>query len=458
MQQNPSDREKQDQKEYPFIKEVIKPPRDRRKTVLRIIQLVIGAAAAGVIAAFVFVKVCPVANRLVGESGQKKGRVSVSADSTEDNSDVKDSSDGERASSATPTATPSPSPTPTPTPEPTEEPEETPEPEEEPEETQDPVAQYRELQKRMNFIAADSEKFLVQVFGIQNELDYFNESYENAQQVTGVLIAEDDTTYYILTENAALEDAEEITVRFSSQAEAGAEKIRSDANTGLAVIRAEKDSVDESTQGSLQIAKLGTSYTLGRGEPVIAVGSPMGYEGMISAGIITSAGSELSLYDTHYHLFTTDIQGSQTGSGVLINLDGRVVGVICQSLGGSSGSIVQALGISEITSLIDTLSNDEPRAFAGIRGETVTGAVHRKTGLPSGLIVLETQTDAPAMLAGLMQLDVITKADDTDIVSAGEFTAFLSECEPGQTVTLTAMRKGVDGYEEMKFEMTLSEI
>ena len=513
MPQNPSDHgtnEKRDLtntneagevKEYPFIREVIKPAsRSRREILTRILWIVGGAAAAGLIAACVFVVFFPTAERLFGTETQKRERirvasessvssestsspaetdaseaagasqVSTSSDAGENSGSVETASDSEKdgaatASSSGRTGTDSQETTGnekenssaeqnnTESDAPAVSEAETDEPVE-----IDPVAEYRDLRKQLNSIAADSERCVVQVTGIKSELDYFNASYENEQQVSGVTIAEDEDGYFILTENTPLSGAEKIIVRFANQQSFDASVIRADANTGLAVIRVSKEEMDAEVQNSIQIAELGSSYSLVRGEPVIAVGSPMGYEGMTSAGSISSAGSDISMYDVHYHLFTTDIIGTQNGSGVLINLEGKVVGIIRQTLGTSGNSIVQALGISEITGLIDTLINNEARPYAGIRGETVTSAISEETGIPQGMLIREVETDAPAMLAGLMQFDVIIKVNEQTITSVSNYAAALAACKPGQEIHITALRKGPEVYEEMTFQVLLSEI
>ena len=499
MQQNPSDHETNEKKEYaetneyPFIREVIKPTRNRRKILIRLLWIVGGAAAAGLIAACVFAGFYPTAEKLFGVELQKRGRISVASESNDAIADAEqdlgenDTDSSEAASGSTSFASGQSDPAAS-----AEEGSRTetaavsgvssgadvagqsdtsgngaePDAASGQETTQetvppvetDPVEAYRNLQKELKSIAVDCEKAVVQVTGIKSEMDYFNASYENEQQVSGITIAEDEENYFILTENAPLTDAEKIVVRFANLQSYEAGMIRADANTGLAVIHVSKEQIDQELRENIQIAELGSSYSLVRGEPVIAVGSPMGIEGMTCVGSITSSGSDISMYDTHYHLYTTDINGTQSGSGVLVDLDGKVTGIIRQSLGTSGGSVIQALGISEITGLIDTLTNNEARPYAGIRGETVTAPLSEKTEIPQGVLIREVETDAPAMLAGLMQFDVIIKVNERNIASVTDYVSALSECKPGQDIHITALRKGPESYEEMRFQVLLTEI
>ncbi|MDA6987421.1 hypothetical protein OSM86_26030, partial [Escherichia coli] len=63
----------------------------------------------------------------------------------------------------------------------------------------------------------------------------------------------------------------------------------------------------------------------------MAVGSPVGYSDSIAYGVVTSVTNKISALDNEYNLLTTDILGSTDGSGILVNLDGEIVGIIAQS-------------------------------------------------------------------------------------------------------------------------------
>lgn len=72
--------------------------------------------------------------------------------------------------------------------------------------------------------------------------------------------------------------------------------------------------------------------------------------------------------DNEYSMVATDILGTSEGSGVLVNLDGQVVGVIKQSYQGESNrNIVTGLPITQLTDLLDTLSNNGELLYVGSR-------------------------------------------------------------------------------------------
>lgn len=434
------DPEREEKKEFKFLNETIKLPDQKKKFWRRICLVLIMAAAAGAVAAFVFALVRPVAEHIV--SGGQDEHIDIGmASSSESISAVSASSvSGLSGQGADDSASPAPDA----------------DTDAENGEGESAMEAYSNVRREINDMVMDCEKSLVQVTGIRSEMDYFNSSFVNSSEAAGVIIANNSTEYYILTMSSATSDAEHIRVRFYEDTELEGTVVRSDSATGLSVVKVTHGD-DSSSLQSVTSAKLGNSYTLARGETVVALGNPMGYEESYSVGAVTSVSNTVSLVDRNVHLLTTDIKGSSEGSGILISLDGEVVGIIDQSLGSDDSSIVKAIGISEISDLIQKLTNNQPRAYLGIRGENVTSSISASTGIPEGVLATEVVADSPAMLAGLKQQDVITTINGEDIKTMSELTEVLESCQPGARIKVGARRKGANGYEEVSFDVTVGE-
>lgn len=437
--------------EFHFLKETIKDPDAKKRLIKRVLLLLGVAAAAGVVAAFAFALTRPVAERMAGGGQSASVDIPVSASSVssgsgqpEEGDDAADAdgtahasgdaSAGGDAGSADGSGTDGAG---------------------EGEENTELDA-YLAARREISQVVAECEKSIVEVTGIRSEMDYFRISYENTNTASGVIIADDGSQYaYILTQSFATNDAEQIRVRCYNGTEADAERIRSDDATGLSVIRVPRFA----GQGSAQpkVATLGNSFAVARADTVVALGNPMGYASSYSLGAITSNTNVISLPDCTYHMFTTDIKGSANGSGVLMNVEGEIIGIIDQSLGNDDGSIVKAIGVSELASLLKKLSNNEARPYAGITGEAVTASISAKTGIPEGVMVREVNQDSPAMLAGIKQQDVITKINGKDITTLSEYTSLLNQLTPGGVLHVTARRRGAEGYEELTFDVVLGE-
>lgn len=420
-------------KSYKFMKEIIrKEPPDRKKWLIRGLLYLIAAVGFGVIAATAFA----VAEPKISAAVNGTAKVNIPADE-----------EPEPESGDDPAAQPEAEETPTPTPAPTQSPQE-----------ELTLEDYEELYKEMLAVAETPKRSLVTVIGITNQMDYFNQNYENQKQITGVVIAEKGQNLFILTEYRIVENVERIQVTFWDGSTVDAIYQRHDANTGLTVLKVETAKVSDTTRDGLEIAPLGNSYGVEQGDPVLALGSPMGYSDSVAYGVVTSVTNRISTLDTEYTLLTTDILGSPEGSGILINLQGEIVGIIAQTYSSDSKNIVTGLAISQIKALIESLSNNEARPYVGIKGQDVTEAISERTGIPAGILVNSVAVDSPAMFSGIMEFDVIVRIGDEKVQTLKQYQEQLGKCKPGDTIRVTAMRKGAEGYTEMEFQVTVGEI
>ena len=433
MEQKPEHQEHEqkelEKKNYSFIREIVKKkPLDKRGLLRKILSLAGAAVLAGVVASFVFVWMVPVAELMVnGDSS----RVSFPEDEEETSTSSQSVIDSSQPA------------------------QETPMPASQPEIG---LEEYRQLYKDMLAVAEKPKRALVTVVGISSEMDYFNQNYENQKQISGLLAADNGQDLFILTEYRVVENVERIQVTFYDGSTVDAIYQRHDANTGLTILKVGLSELEDSTREGIELAPLGSSYGVTQGEPVMAIGSPMGYSDSVAYGVITSVTNKISTLDTEYNLLTTDINGSGEGSGVLINLDGEIIGIIAQSYSTEDKDIITALAVSQIKDLIESLSNDEARPYIGIKGQDVTAQISHRTGIPKGVLVTAVQADSPAMLAGMKEYDVVVKIGEDEISSFRQYRDRLDQLTPGQTVILTAMRRGAEGYAEVEFEVTVGEI
>lgn len=422
-----------DQKPYHFIKEIIKKKQLDKKDILIRIAMIAGAGIIfGAAAACIFAWVEPHASSAIHGEG-KAPKVDIPVD--EEPTPTPAAGD----SSATGTS-------------------------------QDPAAntdgqprdeigltEYKQLYKEMLAVSEKPERSIVNVIGIKSWMDYFNQNYESQQQISGLLVADNGQDLFILTEYRVLEDVERIQVTFWDGAMVDAIYQKSDPNTGFAIIRVTSADLEQSTRDGMEIAPLGNSYGVSQGEPILALGSPIGYSASVAYGVITSVTNKISTIDTEYNLLTTDIMGSKEGSGILVNLDGEIVGIIAQSYSSEDKNIITGIAISQIKQTIEKLSNNEQLTYVGIKGQDVTPEIAEKTGIPKGVLVTTVQPDSPAMLSGINEQDVIVKFGEDKVTTLKQYRDKLDKCTPGQKIQITAMRKGAEGYVEVPFEVEIGE-
>ena len=326
------------------------------------------------------------------------------------------------------------------------------------EEKDSSLKNYEALYQDMLEVTEKPKRALVTVIGITNQMDYFNQNYENQQQISGLIVADNGQDLFILTEYRIVENVERIQVTFWDETMVDATYQRHDPSTGFTIVKVDKSKLDEETRDGLEIAPLGSSYLVSQGDPVVAVGSPVGYSDSIAYGVVTSVTNKISALDNEYNLLTTDILGSTDGSGILVNLDGEIVGIIAQSYSAKGNNVVTGIAISQIKKLIENLSNNVSRAYIGIRGQDVTEELSDKTGIPKGVLISSVTDDSPAMMAGMKEYDVIVKLGEQKVETIKQYHEQLGKHSAGEVVTVTAMRKGAEGYAEMTFDVTLGEV
>lgn len=318
------------------------------------------------------------------------------------------------------------------------------------------VEDYLSLLGNVKEVAKQARKSIVTVVGVTSDVGWLDNEYESEGAVSGVIVADNGKELLILANVNSIKDADSIKVAFADGQEYPASMKKKDNNTGLAVISISKSIIQSSTLEVAKAAVLGTSGSSLLGSPIIALGRPMGTEDSICYGNITSVGNTIKIPDSNYKYMITDIYGSANASGVIINLNGQVVGIIDMSHNSSDlKNLINAVGISELKKVVESLSNDSDIAYFGVYGTDVTQEANLSMGVPFGAYITEIDMDSPAMDSGIQSGDVIIKLDEAEINSYQELVKELLLREPGSEIKVELMRHGPDGYRELKLTVVL---
>jgi S1-C subfamily serine protease len=208
--------------------------------------------------------------------------------------------------------------------------------------------------------------------------------------------------------------------------------------------------VDPKKAGTLHPLELGDSEAVKVGEPVVAIGNPLGYDFTLTEGIVSAV--DRSLEAPNGMIISNGIQtdaaiNEGNSGGPLIDSSGRVIGINEQIASQSGGS--QGLGFAvPIDTAIDVMKQlkDDGRvsyAWLGIQGQTITAAVAEALGLEAvdGVLVVDVTAD------------VITAFDGAKVTSMDDLVAAITEHKPGDEVEVTIVRDG----ETRAVRATLSE-
>lgn len=407
-----------EEKNYHFIKETIKDkPIDKKKALTRVGMIAIAGVIFGIAAALTFAAIAP-------------GLLQQSADGQSSKVDI-----------------PQDDPEATPTPTSTAEIQDT---------EESAMEQYEKMYREALQISEEPRKAIVSVVGQEDTADLLDNTLLTSGQAMGIIIVENSGSYYILTQYSAVKDVENVQVTFCNGAIVNGSVRKSDSRTNLAVVTVRKRNVDSETREAICVATLGNSYSLIQGKPVIAIGSPSGYNDSVYFGTITSVSNKIAVTDTEYNLLITDIPGSEKGSGFLLDTDGEVIGLIAQDYGNESDeskNMVRALAVSQLKPLIETLSNAETIQYLGVRGQDISESVSESLQVPEGVYVQSVEEDSPAMKAGLQSGDVIQKVAGEEVKTIQQYSTVLQKCKGGQKIRLIVMRsRGAEGYAPVTLE------
>lgn len=423
------EQEKKQEGEYSFIKEKIKErPKSRKQIAMECGFFIVAAVVFGVIASVIMAVLTPKLQEWI-YGGEETEMVTIPKDEAA-------IVEATQAAQATPVP------------------------------TQEPIVNvveknlemqdYISLYSEMYSVADDIKNSLVTVVGVSSTVDWLNNPYENEGQASGIVVADNGKEFLILTDKKVIEGVEEINILFSTGEQLPAVQKKYDGITGLAILAVEKKSFDQTNVEKIQAITLGNSKLLHLGTPVLAVGSPLGTTDSVLSGNITSLKTVSDTEDVSYPLIRTDMLGSSSGNGVLINLAGEVVGIYTRDLSvNSENGLITAYAISELKGIIERLSNNLGIAYLGIRSREVTEEDEVTYNMPRGVGITSVSMDSPAMAAGIQSGDIIVEIEGNEITTQKELENTLSSCEPEQLITITAMRPGTEGYVEVKFDVTL---
>ena len=309
---------------------------------------------------------------------------------------------------------------------------------------------YQELQDKLYDIGRKANNSMVTVTGVISGTDWFDTPYENENSSAGIIIGNNGQELLILTEKKIIVDAKSIHITFIDETEASAVLKKYDGNTGIAVIAVPLAEIAEETMNEISVAVLGNSYAVTQGTSVIAIGSPLGASYSILCGTIISSQNTVSTIDTNYTIFTTDIIGSENGSGVLINLQGEVVGLVLQDYSNqNSRNTITALSVSELKQVIEDLSKGRDIPYVGLRISTVTSSIAEEYGIPQGVYIKSVEFDSPGMAAGLQAADVITAINGEEIINVVQYYQKIYEKQPQDEITISFKRQNGEGYVDL---------
>jgi putative serine protease PepD len=247
-----------------------------------------------------------------------------------------------------------------------------------------------------------------------------------------------------------------VEVTFSDGTTVPATIVGRDVLTDLAVLK-----VGQSD--NLRPIAFGSSDSVQVGQPVVAIGAPLGLSGTVTSGIISAMDRtvEVPAEDDRSALLVSALQTDAAinpgnSGGALVNCAGDLIGVPSAGAsvptadgGGSAGSV--GLGFAIPVSIAQTISNEiistgrVSHSYFGVQTVPIPPDAAAQAGLKGGLFVAGVVAGGPAAKAGLREGDVITEINGQTATTNVQLQELTLTKAPGDTVSIGYLRNGAKG-------------
>lgn len=313
------------------------------------------------------------------------------------------------------------------------------------------------------------EKVMPSIVSITNSFtyNYYYYSQPVDSKGSGIIIGSNDEELLIVTNYHVIDKNESLSVTFCDDTTVPVSVKGTDSTMDLAILAANYSDISEDTRNTIKVATMGDSNALKVGEPAIAIGNALGYGQSVTFGVVSAINREMDM-DGNGELRTfiqTDAAINEGNSGgALLNINGDVVGINSNKLG---GSLVEGMGyaipitaaqpiIEELmTKQTRKLVDDEDRAYLGISGATVSTQEAAFYGYPDGVYVSSVYKGSAADEAGIEKGDFIVSFDGTAVSSMEQLQRLMKYYSTGETVEVGIYRKSFSGYDEKKLTIIL---
>lgn len=254
---------------------------------------------------------------------------------------------------------------------------------------------------------------------------------------TGFFVTSDG---YMLTNHHVVDGADKITVTLNDRTELDAVLVGSDERSDVAVLKVKGERFPALIIGDSNLLKVG--------EPVLAIGSPFGFDYSASAGIVSAKSRSFSR-ETSVPFIQTDVALNPGNSGgPLFNKRGEVIGINSRIFSGTGGYMGLSFSIpmNAAMDIYEQLkSNGEvTRAYLGIYPQDIDRNLAEvyKLSRPQGALLTRVSPDSPAQKAGLKTGDIILQYNEVPIVRTDDLLNLLNRARPNDPFQVQVQRNG----------------
>src|SRR5579863_5920347 len=257
---------------------------------------------------------------------------------------------------------------------------------------------------------------------------------------SGIVISPDG---FVLTNSHVVGSSRQIRLRDIEGIVTDARVLGVDPDTDLALLRADG-------ARDLSYAALGNSQNLRRGQLVVAIGNPLGFESTVTAGVVSALGRSIRSVSgrTIEDVIQTDAALNPGNSGgPLVSSGAEVIGINTAIISGAQGICFAGASNTAQFVLSEIIRHGYVRrAFIGVSGQTAP--IPRRHAVLAGIdnkmgaLLAQIEPDGPASRAGLLPGDVVIRLDDVVIHGVDDLIRVLDRDRIGRTLKMDILRLG----------------
>ncbi len=257
---------------------------------------------------------------------------------------------------------------------------------------------------------------------------------------SGIVISPDG---FVLTNSHVVGSSREIRLRDIEGFVTDAHVLGTDPDTDLALLRADG-------ARDLHYASLGNSKTLRRGQLVVAIGNPLGFESTVTAGVVSALGRSIRSISgrTIEDVIQTDAALNPGNSGgPLVSSSAEVIGINTAIINGAQGICFAVASNTAQFVLSEIIRHGYVRrAYIGVAGQTAP--IPRRHAVVAGIdntmgaLLAQIEPDGPAAKAGLLPGDVAIRLDGVEINGVDDLIRALDRDRIGRTLEMEVLRLG----------------
>ena len=304
------------------------------------------------------------------------------------------------------------------------------------------LSDYRQAMDEMHTKAENVLKGVVNIEGITSVVNWLGETVDQSEKTLGIIVGENPNNLYILTYYDKVKTADRIELSFRSRNSYTVSLLNYDESFNMAVLTLPKQALRQEDISSIALLEMGNSDSIFSGMPFISVGSFDGEHEVIEYGMITNDNSVEYITDASIGIFTTNVEHSETGEGVMADLDGKVIGIITRKIGADiMPNVNKCMRVNDLIQMAEKLCNGENRVYFGIKAGNIPMWVLRENNLENGISVNNVEPSSPASDAGLRKGDFIISVNGVKINEVKEFSDILMKTEEGSSLEIEVYRE-----------------